>query len=113
MMKFGMPMGDPKYSQKGLPGLKNPNVVDSDEDIKNTLAGITTARKKARQQLGALELREEQDFATSSGKAFELLERNRSPEKSKVKNVKSGTKKNGSKARPQTAKPAPAFIGGP
>ena len=49
MMKFGMPMGDPKYSQKGLPGLKNPNVVDIDEDIKNTLAGITTARKKARQ----------------------------------------------------------------
>lgn len=58
MLKFGMPLGDPKYSKKGMPGLQNPNIVDSDEDIKE-LVDITTQRKKARQQMGALELREE------------------------------------------------------
>jgi len=61
-----------------------------------------------------MELAEEEDFLTSSGKALDKLDRGRSPEQEnpKFKNLKANTKK-GSKVRPHTAKPAaPTFLGG-
>jgi hypothetical protein len=49
MLKFGMPSGDTHYSKKGLPGLKNPNILDSDDerDFANII-DTTAARRNAR-----------------------------------------------------------------
>jgi hypothetical protein len=49
MLKFGMPSGDTHYSTKGMPGLKNPNILDSDDerDFANII-DTTAARRNAR-----------------------------------------------------------------
>lgn len=54
-----------------------------------------------RQSLGAMELAEEEDFLTTSGKALDGIARGRSPEMSQPKFNNLNLKK----ARPQTAKP--------